>query len=205
MKLSHDCASGAPLCRGVPAECIEYNAVYTILHYLADVNFLAPVAGRGDDDSDSLISAWDSSSSSSSRRNDSALSQSASGKLVHKPHLSYTSVFLPIAQSTMAMPYFKELEQYGQLQDDVTEVVGMELGLKHTLFDEYLVHDTVYVALAGVTVLAAMWAYTQSFLVTAVTCLAVIFSLGTAYFLYTTVFRISFFPFMNILTLTIAI
>lgn len=81
----------------------------------------------------------------------------------------------------------------------------MELGLKHALFDEYLVHDTVYVALAGVAVLAVMWAYTQSFLVTLVTCLAVVFSLGTAYFLYTTVFRVPFFPFMNILTLTIAI
>ncbi|KAH7948639.1 hypothetical protein HPB51_028432 [Rhipicephalus microplus] len=81
----------------------------------------------------------------------------------------------------------------------------MEMGLKHALFDEYLLHDTVYVALAGVTVLAAMWAYTQCFLVTAFTCMAVDFSLGTAYFLYTTVFRISFFPFMNVLTLTIAI
>ncbi|XP_050046962.1 protein dispatched homolog 1 isoform X2 [Dermacentor andersoni] len=201
MKLSHDCASGAPLCRGVPAECIEYNAVYTILHYLADVDFLAPVAGRGDDDGDELISDWDGGS----QWNNSASAPSGPGKLVHKPHLSYTSVFLPIAQSTVAMPYFKDLEEYGQLEDDVTQVVGMELGLKHALFDEYLLHDTVYVALAGVTVLAAMWAYTQSFLVTAVTCLAVIFSLGTAYFLYTTVFRISFFPFMNILTLTIAI
>nr|XP_037290298.1 protein dispatched homolog 1-like [Rhipicephalus microplus] len=170
MKLSHDCASGARLCRGVPAECIEYNAVYTILHYLADVDFL-----------------------------------SGQGRLLWEPHLSYTSVFLPLGQSTMAMAYFKDLEEYGHLEDDVTQVVGMELGLKHALFDEYLLHDTVYVALAGVTVLAAMWAYTQSFLVTAVTCMAVVFSLGTAYFLYTTVFRISFFPFMNVLTLTIAI
>ncbi|KAL3226185.1 hypothetical protein MRX96_025220 [Rhipicephalus microplus] len=48
MKLSHDCASGARLCRGVPAECIEYNAVYTILHYLADVDFLAPFDNCGD-------------------------------------------------------------------------------------------------------------------------------------------------------------
>lgn len=200
MKLSHDCASGAPLCRGVPAECIEHNAVYTILHYLADVDFLAPVAGQGDDD-DELMDDWDRGR----RGNNSGTPSSSTPAAVRKPHLSYTSVFLPIAQSTAAMPYFKELEEYGQLGDDITEVVGMELGLKHALFDEYLLHDTVYVALAGAAVLATMWAYTQSFLVTAVTCLAVVFSLGTAYFLYTTVFRITFFPFMNILTLTIAI
>ncbi|KAL1445394.1 hypothetical protein MTO96_045040, partial [Rhipicephalus appendiculatus] len=175
---------GAPLCRGVPAECIEYNAVYTILHYLADVDFLAPVDSRGDG-SDELIDDWDGGSGGG-RRNDSSSAQSGQGRLVRKPHLSYTSVFLPLGQSTMAMAYFKDLEEYGHLQDDVTQVVGMELGLKHALFDEYLLHDTVYVALAGVTVLAAMWAYTQSFLVTAVTCLAVVFSLGTAYFLYTT-------------------
>ncbi|KAH7964102.1 hypothetical protein HPB51_027659 [Rhipicephalus microplus] len=183
MKLSHDCASGARLCRGVPAECIEYNAVYTILHYLADVDFLAP------------------------RQNDSSSAQSGQGRLLWEPHLSYTSVFLPLGQSTMAMAYFKDLEDFccKTSLSFVVQVVGMELGLKHALFDEYLLHDTVYVALAGVTVLAAMWAYTQSFLVTAVTCMAVVFSLGTAYFLYTTVFRISFFPFMNVLTLTIAI
>ncbi|KAL3225313.1 hypothetical protein MRX96_049257, partial [Rhipicephalus microplus] len=159
------------------------------------------VDNRGDG-SDELIDDWDGGGS---RQNDSSSSQSGQGRLVREPHLSYTSVFLPLGQSTMAMAYFKDLEEYGHLEDDVTQVVGMELGLKHALFDEYLLHDTVYVALAGVTVLAAMWAYTQSFLVTAVTCMAVVFSLGTAYFLYTTVFRISFFPFMNVLTLTIAI
>ncbi|XP_075726360.1 protein dispatched homolog 1-like [Rhipicephalus microplus] len=201
MKLSHDCASGARLCRGVPAECIEYNAVYTILHYLADVDFLAPVDNRGDG-SDELIDDWDGGGS---RQNDSSSAQSGEGRLVREPHLSYTSVFLPLWQSTMAMAYFKDLEEYGHLEDDVTQVAGMELGLKHALFDKYLLHDTVYVALAGVTVLAAMWAYTQSFLETAVTCMAVVFSLGTAYFLYTTVFRIFFFPLMNVLTLTIAI
>lgn len=175
MKLSHDCTSDALLCRGLPQECTEHNAVYNMLHYLADAHFLGP-------------------------KKTAAVEENA---LV--PMLSYTNVFLPIAQSTAAMTYFKDLERNGRLSDDIVEVVAMELGLKHALFDEYLVHDTVYVALAGVAVLAVMWAYTQSFLVTLVTCLAVVFSLGTAYFLYTTVFRVPFFPFMNILTLTIAI
>ncbi|EEC00210.1 hypothetical protein IscW_ISCW000123 [Ixodes scapularis] len=183
MKLSHDCTTDALLCRGVPQECTEYNAVYNILHFLADADFLGPRATtRGDDDG---------------KLNGTFLQRGGV--------LSYTNVFLPIAQSVTAMPYFKELESDGALYDNVTEVVAMELGLKHALFDEYLVHDTLYVALAGAAVLAVMWAYTQSFLVTLVTCLAVLFSLGTAYFLYTTVYRVPFFPFMNILTLTIAI
>lgn len=185
MKLSHDCTTDALLCRGVPQECTEYNAVYNILHFLADADFLGPRATtRGGDDNDGKLNGT---------------------SLQRGGVLSYTNVFLPIAQSVTAMPYFKELESDGALYDNVTEVVAMELGLKHALFDEYLVHDTLYVALAGVAVLAVMWAYTQSFLVTLVTCLAVLFSLGTAYFLYTTVYRVPFFPFMNILTLTIAI
>ncbi|XP_064490316.1 protein dispatched homolog 1-like isoform X2 [Ornithodoros turicata] len=192
MKLSHDCSADALLCRGVPQECTEYNAIYNILHYLADADFLAPSSSRPPSEQD------DDGAPSANNSRDLPTSDSSSV-------LAYTSIFLPVAQSTAAMDYFKELEEGPRLYDDVTEVVAMELGLKHALFDEYLVHDTVYVGMAGIAVFLVMWMYTQSFLVTLVTCLAVLFSLGTAYFLYTIVFRVPFFPFMNILTLTIAI
>ncbi|KAH7948640.1 hypothetical protein HPB51_028433 [Rhipicephalus microplus] len=122
--IGHDCASGARLCRGVPAECIGYNAVYTILHYLADVDFLAPVDNRGDV-SDELIDDWDGGGS---KQNDSSSAQSSQGRLVQEPHFSYTSVFLPLGQSTMAMSYFKDLEEYGHLEDDVTQVMRCNSG-----------------------------------------------------------------------------
>lgn len=190
MKLSHDCSADTLLCRGVPQECTEYNAVYNILHYLADADFLAPSSSAPVEHDYGTVPG-----------NGTGGAPTSGSSAV----LSYTNIFLPIAQSTAAMDYFKELEGGPQLYDDTTEVVAMELGLKHALFEEFLVHDTVYVGLAGIAVFLVMWMYTQSFLVTLVTCLAVIFSLGTAYFLYTIVFRVPFFPFMNILTLTIAI
>lgn len=37
LKLSNDC--GKQRCR-VPAECVQHNAVYNILHYLVDVAFI---------------------------------------------------------------------------------------------------------------------------------------------------------------------
>ncbi|XP_076320735.1 RND transporter family member dispatched [Tachypleus tridentatus] len=117
--------------------------------------------------------------------------------------LTYTSIFLPIAQSTAAMDYFKDLEEE-KLSDGITEVVAMELGLKQTLFNECLLHDTVIGLAAGVIFLF-IWMYTTSFFVTLMTIVSIALSLGVAYFFYTTVYQVEFFPFMNLLALLIAI
>ena len=39
MQLSSDCHDKT-LCRGVPKKCKKFNAVYNILYYLTDVDFL---------------------------------------------------------------------------------------------------------------------------------------------------------------------
>ena len=78
-------------------------------------------------------------------------------------------------------------------------------GLKDTLFDEYLLEDAAYLAVAGAFIFLAILCYTQSLFLTVVTLLAITFALGWAYAIYTFVLRIDFFPFMNILAAIIAI
>lgn len=78
-------------------------------------------------------------------------------------------------------------------------------GLKDTLFDEYLLEDAVYLGVAGGLIVLAILAYTQSFFLTLTTTLSIVFSLSLAYFLYSIIFGIDFFPFMNILAAVIAI
>jgi hypothetical protein len=81
----------------------------------------------------------------------------------------------------------------------------MDMGLKNALFDECLLMDGWLVALGGLFVLACMWMYTMSFFVTFMTVMAIIFSLGIAYFIYSFIFNLTFFPFMNLLTVIVVV
>lgn len=81
----------------------------------------------------------------------------------------------------------------------------MDLGLENELFNELLVTDAWLAALGGAFAMVCMWLYTGSIFVTLMTCVAVIFSLGLAYFIYTLVFEMSFFPYMNLLAVVIII
>lgn len=81
----------------------------------------------------------------------------------------------------------------------------MDLGLENELFNELLLTDAWLVALGGVFVMTCMWLYTTSVFVTLMTCIAVIFSIGLAYFIYTLVFEMTFFPYMNLLAVVVII
>lgn len=118
--------------------------------------------------------------------------------------LTYTMVFLPIVQRSTTLNYYMSLEKTS-LSDGVTEVVAMKLGSKQPLFDDYLLHDTIYVGLAAAATFLLLWMYSASFFVTLMTFMAIVFSLSIAYFIYTIVYQISFFPFMNVLSAVIAI
>lgn len=81
----------------------------------------------------------------------------------------------------------------------------MLAGVKNALFDKLLLEDSVLVLAAGVSVLVLVLLYTRSLIVTTITVATVASSLVIAYFLYTFVFRITFFPYMNVLTSVIAV
>ena len=81
----------------------------------------------------------------------------------------------------------------------------MDMGLKNALFDELLLQDGWFVALGGVFVIISMWIYTKSFFVTIMTVIAITFSLGIAYFTYTLIFELNFFPFMNLLAVILVV
>ena len=61
--------------------------------------------------------------------------------------VKYTNIFLPIAKSTQLLEYFEHLSTKS-LEMEGIEVVAMDLGLKQTLFDRYLLYDTIYLFIA---------------------------------------------------------
>lgn len=73
------------------------------------------------------------------------------------------------------------------------------------LFDEYLVNDIRYLLLGSVFIVLCVWIYTGCVLITILTITAILFSLINAYFVYTIVLGLQFFPFMNILAVIVSL
>ncbi|XP_064623374.1 protein dispatched homolog 1-like isoform X2 [Lineus longissimus] len=120
------------------------------------------------------------------------------------PFLKYAITFLPVAAGSATETLYKEMENTELRQGDV-EVVAINFGIKFTLFDDYLKTDTVWIGISVTIIFLSIWLYTTSLFITSMTISAVAFSLLISYFLYTMVFEIKFFPFMNLLVVVIAI
>ncbi|XP_063707430.1 protein dispatched isoform X2 [Culicoides brevitarsis] len=118
--------------------------------------------------------------------------------------LKETIIFLPIAKSSKALTFYENIDK-SILNNGRVEIVGMDLGLKNILFDKYLVEDAFLIVGGALFVIICMWLYTSSLFITTMTIAAIFFSLGISYFLYTLVFKINFFPFMNVMAVVIII
>lgn len=118
--------------------------------------------------------------------------------------LTETIIFLPMAASTATLNYYKSLKVI-PLEFDNLKVVAMDLGLKNALFDESLIHDAWFMLGGMLFIMFCIWFYTESLLLTVATISAIVFSLGISYFLYVLVLKLKFFPFMNLLTIIVAI
>lgn len=156
-------------CTNVPRKCTKYNAVYQILHYLVDKDFMAPKTAD------------------------------------YTPALKYSMLFSPTEKGESMMNIYLDNFENWNASDGVTTITGIEFGIKHSLFQDYLLMDTVYPAIAIVIVLSVMCVYTKSMFITLMTMFAIISSLIVSYFLYRVVFNFEFFPFMNLTALIILV
>lgn len=149
----------------MPEICTRHNAVYHILHYLTDAEFL--VSGN--------------------------------------QRLRYSAIFLPAARSTALLPYYQWLDERWPMADNYTVSIAMDLGLKEALFNEYMVRDVLFLSVGAFLVCTLMWWYTASIFLTLMAIVSVVLSLAVAYFVYTFVFELDFFPFMNLLAAVIVV
>ena len=113
-----------------------------------------------------------------------------------------------MARSTALLQFFHSLpldSSSAALTDNHAQVVAVEFGLKEALFNELMLRDVLYLAVGAAAVCLMMWWYTSSVFLTLTSLVAVVFSLGIAYFTYTIVFELDFFPFMNMLAAVIVV
>lgn len=119
-------------------------------------------------------------------------------------HLKNSMIFLPIAKSTEALPFYHNIGPTLP-SNEIVAVVALDLGIKNALFDECLIKDGWLVCLGAAFVLMCIWMYTNSFFITVMSVIANVFALGISYFIYTFLFELPYFPFMNLLAVIVLV
>jgi len=119
--------------------------------------------------------------------------------------LKHVVSYLPVARGVGARKLYDALELSGRLRDDLTGIVAMDFGVKHDVFDRYLVSDLVWFCLASAGVTVAVYLYTRSLFVALSAFAFIFFAVVLAYLVYGVVLRISFFPFMNLLAVVVLV
>ena len=77
--------------------------------------------------------------------------------------------------------------------------------MKDALFNSYLLEDASYLLFSLVLITLLVWAYTASLTITLASLSSIAAALGLAFFTYTFILRLTFFPFMNVLAVVIAL
>ncbi|XP_077996901.1 protein dispatched homolog 1-like [Glandiceps talaboti] len=115
-------------------------------------------------------------------------------------------MFLPLRTGYhMKKLYEDKFFDTNAISDGVTQIAAVYFDIKWDLFNDYLKSDSIFPVIAACVILVLIWLYTSSLFITLMTILSMVFSLLLAYFIYTVVFRISFFPFMNLCAVIILI
>lgn len=173
-QLVPNCAEDATCQKNVSAECYARNAVYHLLHYLLDVDFIPNTE----------------EATAERNRTDATLRS--------------VMLFLPVASSSATYEFYKAIDRDDLRYGDF-HVQGMQFGLKYTLFDRELVSDSRLILGSFIFITLCISVYTGSIILTITTICTVLFSLGISYAVYTFIFRIKFFPFMNLLAVVVAV
>lgn len=115
-------------------------------------------------------------------------------------------IFLPLPTSSTTLPYYLKLQESNLICSyDNLSIPAIDFGLKNALFDLWIIEDTWLIGLGSVFVFVCVWIYTKSFFLTILLFTVITYSLGVAYFFYVYVFRLDFFPFMNLLVIVVVI
>ncbi|KAG7510067.1 dispatched-like 2 [Solea senegalensis] len=114
------------------------------------------------------------------------------------PTLKYSLLFLPVNKGEHMMAIYMNSFEGRALTYNNTTITGMDFGIKESLFKHYLARDSVYPILAVVCLLFTMALYLHSLFIVALSLIAITGSLLTSYFFYKVVFRLTFFPLVNL-------
>ncbi|XP_071497842.1 protein dispatched homolog 1-like [Diadema antillarum] len=116
-------------------------------------------------------------------------------------HLPVLMTLPPLEYSNnQTRKFYDEHMHSPSLYDDDIRIVAIGAGFKIDLFIDYILSDSLYIGFGCAAVVVIIWVYVGSFFVTIMTILSMFMSMAVAHFLYHTVFRVTFAPYVNVLT-----
>ncbi|KRX36587.1 Protein dispatched -like protein 1 [Trichinella murrelli] len=182
-------------CESIPENCRRFE-----LHML--YNVLVP--------KDLFPSAQSNGTATLKMKNDS-LSNLIDESVVFNANQSFETLMI-LSVSRRALQFHDDpiglynsiLFEVESLSNEAT-MVAIRLGIEEAMFKMSLFRDLIYNVLAVIIILLIIFCFTRSVMYTAACFLCIIMSLGVANFLYTIVFNVRFFPFINLLTLIMVI
>lgn len=112
-----------------------------------------------------------------------------------------TISFLHMAQSKSTHELYLDIyEVIRQGRDSVNaKLISLEFGLKEYVFEQSLLTDTGWIGLALSIVVLIMCIYTESVFITFMTFVSMLFTIILSFTIYQFIFRIKYFPFLNLL------
>ncbi|XP_054751769.2 protein dispatched homolog 1-like isoform X1 [Lytechinus pictus] len=114
-------------------------------------------------------------------------------------------VLQPLTKGYDAETLYERYIKEPRLNNDAVQVVAIGGRFKLSLFAGFLFSDTIYIAIGCLVVFVIIWMYVGSLFVAIMTFISIIMSMVVAYFFYHTVFRLVFFPFINVVTAVLMI
>lgn len=97
--------------------------------------------------------------------------------------------------------WYNKLKDTNHIRNGVKLAAFKFDNFKFNKFSEKLLVEVIFPALAMIVVFAIMWMFLGSFILTFCALFCVVYAVGLAYFFYNMVFKMEFFPFLNVLTL----
>ncbi|KAK2174347.1 hypothetical protein NP493_810g01041 [Ridgeia piscesae] len=173
--LARPCAPGNPACAGVPQQCYKHGAVYKILHYLTDVDFVK------DGDTTKTTVAY------------SVLYIRNARDMLHDIWMGDW-----FADPDELRDYYMDELDGGAVGKDLVKSRAMSLNVAPETLTKYVFKDLMLFGVAMGSILILLFFYLRSVVLMFATMANVGCTISVSYFLYMVVYRIPFFPFMNI-------
>ncbi|XP_041460160.1 protein dispatched homolog 1-like [Lytechinus variegatus] len=120
--------------------------------------------------------------------------------------LEVTLVLSPLWwESQETLTFYEAHMRTSSLRGNFLEIIAIGSGIKLDVFNKAAIADSLFIAIGCVCVIFIIWTYVGSFFITLMTFISIVMSMVVAFFLYHIVYRVPFFPFINVITAVLII
>ena len=119
---------------------------------------------------------------------------------------SFTNTYIHMAHGESVYPLYLDIHNViSNARHQTVKPVALDFGLKEYVFEKSLLADSFWIFLALFIVIVILWLYTESIFITCMVFSSMLFTIILSFTLYQFVFRINYFPFLNLLAAVVVV